>query len=80
MQLTETHTRSLMKALSFRALIVISDFLIISAITHQYNLAVGFVVLSNLSSTIFYFIHERIWNRISWGVKRRSQHHFVKKR
>jgi uncharacterized membrane protein len=65
----EHNARSLVKSLTFRVLVLTSDFIIIFAITHNYNITIGVVLFSNLSSTVLYFIHERVWNRIHWGKK-----------
>ena len=59
--------RSLIKSLSFRCLVVTSDFVVIFLLTHRYDLTIGVVIISNLSSTMLYFLHERIWNGIAWG-------------
>lgn len=62
------HTRrSIVKALTFRALILVSDGIIIFLITHRYDIALAMIIFSNLASTIIYFFHERVWNKVSWG-------------
>ncbi len=63
----EHHKRSIVKAISFRLLIIIANFIIIMAITRRYDIALGVIVISSISSTVFYYIHERIWNKINWG-------------
>ena len=63
----EDTKRSITKAISFRVLIIISDAIIIFAITKRYDLTLGVLIFSNIASTIFYFIHERVWNKIRWG-------------
>lgn len=59
--------RSLVKAITFRTLILCSDAVVILLITHRWETTVGLVIATNLASTTFYFIHERIWSRIQWG-------------
>lgn len=59
--------RSIVKAITFRCFIIVADGIIIFILTHRYDLTLGMIVFSNLSSTVLYFIHERIWNRIHWG-------------
>jgi adenylylsulfate kinase len=59
--------RSLTKAITFRALILCSDTIVIFLITHRWETTAGLVIATNLASTTLYFIHERIWNRIQWG-------------
>lgn len=66
------HTkRSLVKAVTFRLVILVADGIIIFAITHRYDIAIGVILFSNISSTILYFIHERIWNGIHWGKQKK---------
>lgn len=59
--------RSLVKSISFRVLVILSDTIVIYLITHRFDITVGLVVATNLASTVLYFIHERVWNKISWG-------------
>jgi adenylylsulfate kinase len=65
----EQNSRSIIKALTFRVLIIISDAIIIFAITRRYDVTIGVIVFSNIASTVLYFIHERIWNKVHWGKK-----------
>ena len=66
----ENHTRSIIKALTYRALIVFSDSIIVFIITRRYDITLGFVAISNIFSTVLYFMHERAWNKIHWGKYR----------
>lgn len=59
--------RSLTKALTFRIVVLVSDFVIVSAITHRYDIAIEVILASNFASTFLYYAHERVWNRIGWG-------------
>jgi uncharacterized membrane protein len=59
--------RSVVKALTFRALILISDGIIIYTLTHRYDITLSVMFFSNLASTIVYVAHERAWNAIHWG-------------
>ncbi len=45
------------------------DFLTIYLFTGAIRIAVGFMIASNVYTTLAYLIHERIWARISWGVE-----------
>jgi len=62
-----TRKRSLVKALTYRVVIVCLDFLVVYLFTHKVDVALGFMVVSNLYTTVGYFLHERIWARIQWG-------------
>jgi adenylylsulfate kinase len=59
--------RSLVKAITFRALIITSDFLVMFLITRRVDMTVGLVIGTNLASSLLYYFHERIWSRIRWG-------------
>ncbi|OGG20232.1 hypothetical protein A3D03_03320 [Candidatus Gottesmanbacteria bacterium RIFCSPHIGHO2_02_FULL_40_13] len=63
----ELFHRSIVKAITFRLMILIADGIIIYLITRRYDLTLGVVLFSNISSTIIYIIHERIWNEVHWG-------------
>ena len=66
---TETRKRSLVKALSYRVAIVCLDFLAIYIFTHKVNVALGFMIVSNVYTTVGYFLHERFWARVRWGTE-----------
>ncbi|MFA6339142.1 MAG: DUF2061 domain-containing protein [Candidatus Paceibacterota bacterium] len=59
--------RSILKSITFRILIILSDLVVVFAFTRRADITFGLVVSTNLASTLFYFIHERIWNKIQWG-------------
>jgi uncharacterized membrane protein len=59
--------RTLAKALTFRFIIIISDGIILYMLTHRYDITLGIMVFSNISSTLLYIMHERVWNNIHWG-------------
>lgn len=66
----EYWTRSLAKALTYRILIVILDFTVIYLLTGKFDIAFWFMLISNVYTSVAYYIHERVWNRIDWGRKR----------
>jgi adenylylsulfate kinase len=63
----ESIYRSITKAVTFRVLIIILDFIVIYLFTKRLDLTLGVIIVSNFSSTIAYFAHERVWNRVHWG-------------
>jgi hypothetical protein len=60
--------RSLAKAVSWRITGSIDTFLVAWIITGQATLAGGIATFEFLSKTILYWLHERVWLRISWGT------------
>ena len=63
----ESAKRSVVKALTYRVAILCLDFLAISLMTGKTKVALGFMVVSNVYTTVGYVIHERLWARIAWG-------------
>jgi uncharacterized membrane protein len=63
----ESLSRSITKTVTYRVLIMILDFSTIYLLTGKVKIAVGFMVASNVYTTIAYFAHERIWDRVKWG-------------
>lgn len=63
----ETLKRSLTKTISYRVIILTLDFTTVYLFTGKITIAVGFMLVSNTYTTIGYFLHERLWDRINWG-------------
>jgi adenylylsulfate kinase len=64
--------RSLVKAFTYRAVIVVLDVSVIYLLTGRVDIALGFTVISNIYTTVAYFLHERLWNMIKWGTTTKS--------
>jgi len=60
-------TRSLAKAVTYRILILILDLAVVYILTGRIEIALGFMLISNIYTSIAYYVHERIWNRTEWG-------------
>jgi len=60
--------RSVVKAVTYRLLIMCLDFGTIYLFTGAVRVAVGFMIASNVYTTIAYFAHERLWSRVKWGI------------
>ena len=63
----EKHHRSLVKAISWRVTGTIDTILITFLVTGQakWAFSIGFVEL--FTKIFLYYVHERIWNRLSFG-------------
>jgi len=61
--------RSVVKAVTYRLLIMCLDFATIYLFTGALAVAFGFMIASNVYTTIAYFAHERLWARIKWGIE-----------
>lgn len=60
--------RSVVKAVTYRIFIMCLDFATIYAFTGAVRVAVGFMIASNIYTTVAYFVHERLWAKVRWGV------------
>lgn len=63
----ETLQRTVVKTISYRLVILLLDFTSIYLFTGKIRIAFGFMIVSNIYTTIGYFFHERIWDKIKWG-------------
>ena len=66
-RLKDTLKRSIVKSVSYRVLIIVMDFVTVYLFTGKVNVAIGFMLVSNTYTTITYFFHERLWEKIKWG-------------
>jgi uncharacterized membrane protein len=64
----ETHKRSIVKTISFRIIATIITFIVVWIFTKDAYISTGVTVLENLIKMIAYYIHERAWIKISWGI------------
>jgi adenylylsulfate kinase len=63
----ERWTRSLVKAVTYRVVIIILDFVSVYVLSGKVETALWFMIVSNVYTSVAYFFHERIWNAINWG-------------
>lgn len=71
----ETNARSIVKTVSWRVVAGIASFLISWYVTGSIELA-GILLASKAGlNTILYFVHERLWSKVSWGFKQKENDH-----
>jgi uncharacterized membrane protein len=68
MILTALIRRSLAKSITYRVVIMTLDFLTILLLSGEVHIALTFMVVSNLYTSIVYFLHERLWAHLTWGI------------
>jgi uncharacterized membrane protein len=72
----EKHYRSLVKALSWRVTGTMDTFVISYLITGQASWALKISGVELFTKIFLYYVHERIWTRISFGkVKGKDDFH-----
>jgi sulfate adenylyltransferase large subunit len=64
---TESHARSVVKAVSWRTTGSIDTFLVTFIISGSAHLAGGVALTEIVTKIAFYYLHERIWALVPWG-------------
>jgi uncharacterized membrane protein len=67
--LNDTANRSLVKTISWRITGSGATFAISYAVLGDITISSTIAVIQLTLNTLLYFIHERVWNRITWGRK-----------
>ena len=65
--MSDTAIRSLAKAVSWRITGSGATFAISYAISGSFGVAGTIATVQLVANTILYFVHERVWNKVSWG-------------
>ena len=60
----ESHRKSILKALSWRAVGTIDTFLLAWLVTGKTVTAGSIAVLELVTKTVLYYVHERAWSRV----------------
>jgi adenylylsulfate kinase len=64
---SETNSRSIAKAITYRTLGSASTALIVFFFSHSLTWSVGAGLIDSVVKIGLYFLHERIWNHIDFG-------------
>lgn len=68
--MTEIKTRSMVKAFTYRLWQSLNTFIISLIVTGKIDMAATIVSIEAIVKIFVYFWHERIWDKIRWGVAR----------
>ena len=63
----ENHLRSVIKAISWRFFATLTTAIIVFIFTGDFLLSIGVGIAEVISKIILYYIHERVWVKISFG-------------
>jgi uncharacterized membrane protein len=63
----ESPSRSMAKAISYRVLGSLSTAALVFLFTSDLTVSVGAGLLDSVVKILLYFLHERVWNHISYG-------------
>lgn len=65
----DNHTKSIIKSITWRILATLTTITLVFMFTKRIALALEIGLLEISIKLIFYYLHERVWNKISWGQK-----------
>jgi adenylylsulfate kinase len=66
----EHRLRSLLKTISWRMIATLTMAGLVYLFTGKFALAAKVGLLEAMLKMVFYYLHERAWGRICWGVTR----------
>jgi len=65
--LSDSNKRTVAKTVSWRLTGSASTFLISFLISGNFAIAGSIALVQITANTVLYYVHERIWNKITWG-------------
>ena len=65
--MSDTPKRSIAKTVSWRITGSGATFAISYLISGDFSIASTIATVQLVANTILYFVHERVWNKVSWG-------------
>jgi uncharacterized membrane protein len=69
----DTPSRSVAKAISWRATGTLDTILVACVITGHLRTALSIGAIELFTKMLLYYLHERAWNRISFGRRRSNE-------
>ena len=63
-----TRTRTVVKTLIYRCWVILSTYVMLLLTGQDYDSAILPAIIINLVWTTSYYLYDRLWLRIKWGV------------
>lgn len=64
----ETHKRSILKGITWRFIASITTMTVVFFMTGNLALVASVGVVDVVAKVFFYYIHERTWGKVRWGL------------
>ncbi|MAF13495.1 MAG: hypothetical protein CMI53_01205 [Parcubacteria group bacterium] len=64
----ETHARSIFKTISWRVIATLTTTILVYLFTGSFKIALGIGFFEASLKLLFYYLHERAWDKINWGT------------
>ena len=65
----ETHLRSMVKAITWRIIATLTTMILVFLFTGNLNLSLGVGLFDLVAKLLFYYAHERAWQRVTWETR-----------
>ena len=63
----ERHRRSIAKAVTWRTIATLTTMSLVYLFTGELVLTLGIGASDVMLKILFYYLHERAWNKVGWG-------------
>lgn len=67
--MNESHTRSVVKGISWRVIASVTTMALVFIFTGDLLLVAEVGALEIIAKIAFYYLHERAWGKVRWGIK-----------
>lgn len=67
--MSDSHARSVAKTISWRVVASLTTAVIVLLLTGQFKIAVAVVGVEAVAKFVVFYLHERAWSAVTWGVK-----------
>ncbi len=64
----ESHKRSIAKSISWRVTASLVTIGLVGIFTRRWEIALSVGGIEIFLKLLIYYLHERVWNRIRWGI------------
>ena len=71
----ERHSRTVFKTLSWRIIATSTTLLLVYIYTKNIFLSAGVSISESVVKSIIYYVHERMWNKTNFGIKKIKSPH-----
>ncbi len=70
----EQHKRTLIKTVTWRIIALLTTIIVVYIYSGDLKESLTIGIAANLLKMGFYYIHERIWNRIKFGITKEPEY------
>lgn len=68
LHMRETHFRSVLKGITWRVIASTTTMAVVYFVTGDLTLVASVGIVDITAKVFFYYLHERTWGKVKWGV------------